>query len=301
MASYIGYSPQRTTLFKAEQEVWRPRKQYMRLRQDNEVRWGSTLQMILRGLDLRDPIESYIRHTVVSIPSPTCLANSAVGPNAPVDAPPLRLMALRISVEQWDALEELAKFLMPFNAVTLATEGSLYPTASRVVLQYNELMDSLEKIRDSTTSPPSVIMRKCIDASLGKLQEYYYSSSDELCVATFLDPAFKLGYFELEDGSSNMGRAVSHVPSEEVVALCGLEAMAKDYLAIPATSAASERLFSQGRNLITWQRHRLGAERVEACMTLKLWIASYPGTPLGKAAKVAMVDDKVGVDLDEEF
>ncbi|CAI7774531.1 unnamed protein product [Closterium sp. NIES-53] len=298
-------------------------------------------------------------------------------------------MALRISAEQWDTLEELAKFLMPFNAVTLAAEGSLYPTASRVVPQYNELMDSLEKIRDSTTSPPSVIMRKCIDASLGKLQEYYYSSSDELSVATFLDPAFKLGYFELEDGSSNMGRAVSHVPSEEVLALVrakwqpykekvrrereaatgkgrgelmvvglggtsstaaggrlvarlaalrakkaaenkdeiqiyleepmqplstnplaywrrrgdleGLQAMAKDYLAIPATSAANERLFSQGRNLIIWQRHRLGAERVQACMTLKLWIASYPGTPLGKAAKVAMVDDNVGVDLDEEL
>ncbi|CAI5954046.1 unnamed protein product [Closterium sp. NIES-65] len=267
MASYIGYSPQRTTLFEAEQEVWRPRKQYMRLRQDNEVRWGSTLQMILRGLDLRDPIESYIRHTVVSIPSPTCLANSAVGPNAPVDAPPLRLMALRISVEQWDALEELAKFLMPFNAVTLATEGSLYPTASRVVLQYNELMDSLEKIRDSTTSPPSVIMRKCIDASLGKLQEYYYSSSDELCVATFLDPAFKLGYFELEDGSSNMGRAVSHVPSEEVVAL------------VRAKSQPYKEKVRREREAAT------GKGRGELMV----------------AAKVAMVDDKVGVDLDEEF
>ncbi|CAI7801725.1 unnamed protein product [Closterium sp. NIES-53] len=51
-----------------------------------------------------------------------------------------------------------------------------------------------------------------------------------------------------------------------------LREMARDYLAVPATSAASERAFSQGRNVITWQRHRLTAGRVRAVMAIKSWM-----------------------------
>ncbi|CAI5486558.1 unnamed protein product [Closterium sp. Naga37s-1] len=51
-----------------------------------------------------------------------------------------------------------------------------------------------------------------------------------------------------------------------------LREMARDYLAVPATSAASERAFSQGRNIITWQRHRLTAGRVRAVMAIKSWM-----------------------------
>ncbi|CAI5460779.1 unnamed protein product [Closterium sp. Yama58-4] len=65
----------------------------------------------------------------------------------------------------------------------------------------------------------------------------------------------------------------------------GLQAMALDYLAIPATTAASERTFLQGRNLITWQQHRLDPERVRACFILKSWVDLKPGCRLGKAAK----------------
>ncbi|CAI7786806.1 unnamed protein product, partial [Closterium sp. NIES-54] len=48
-----------------------------------------------------------------------------------------------------------------------------------------------------------------------------------------------------------------------------LRQMARDYLAIPATSEASERAFSMGRNLISLHRHRLNTERVSASMTLR--------------------------------
>ena len=51
-----------------------------------------------------------------------------------------------------------------------------------------------------------------------------------------------------------------------------LSRMARDYLAIPGTSASSERLFSSGKDLITDKRNLLSSETVRACQCLKSWI-----------------------------
>lgn len=51
-----------------------------------------------------------------------------------------------------------------------------------------------------------------------------------------------------------------------------LSRMARDYLAIPATSVSSERLFSLGKNLITDKRNLLSADTIQACQCLKSWL-----------------------------
>ncbi len=51
-----------------------------------------------------------------------------------------------------------------------------------------------------------------------------------------------------------------------------LAKMARDYLAIPGTSASSERLFSSGRQLITDFRCSLNPQTIQACMCLKNWL-----------------------------
>ncbi len=51
-----------------------------------------------------------------------------------------------------------------------------------------------------------------------------------------------------------------------------LSKMARDYLAIPGTSAASERLFSIGRTLITDTRNSLHEDTIEAHECLNIWI-----------------------------
>ncbi|GJP64961.1 hypothetical protein CLOP_g21893 [Closterium sp. NIES-67] len=151
---------------------------------------------------------------------------------------------------------------------------------------------------------------------------YFYSSTDDLNVATFLDPALKRVWFErpMVEGSTRVVEELDAGEVEQLISsvqdeiqqylslplaelhdcplqfwkvhqeLPALQRMARDYLAIPATSAPCERLFSQGRNLIHWQRYRLGAERIRACMMLKSWIASHPGQRLDGAVAAEDVE-----------
>ena len=50
-----------------------------------------------------------------------------------------------------------------------------------------------------------------------------------------------------------------------------LAQMARNYLSIPASSAATERSFSVAENLITENRSRLTSVTVRALMCLKSW------------------------------
>jgi hypothetical protein len=45
--------------------------------------------------------------------------------------------------------------------------------------------------------------------------------------------------------------------------------MARDYLAIPAISAASESVFSIGGDIITKKRNRLGADNIRRLLCLR--------------------------------
>ena len=48
--------------------------------------------------------------------------------------------------------------------------------------------------------------------------------------------------------------------------------MAHDYLAIPATSVFSERLFSLGGNMLTDKRCKLALKTLKASLCLKSWM-----------------------------
>ena len=50
--------------------------------------------------------------------------------------------------------------------------------------------------------------------------------------------------------------------------------MARDYLAIPATSVPIEQVFSQAGNLITKKRNRLGQQTIKEIMCLNSWFDS---------------------------
>ena len=51
-----------------------------------------------------------------------------------------------------------------------------------------------------------------------------------------------------------------------------LAAMARNYHAVPATSAPSERAVSLGRQVVGTFRHRLETDTVQQMMSLKAWM-----------------------------
>ena len=51
-----------------------------------------------------------------------------------------------------------------------------------------------------------------------------------------------------------------------------LATMARNFLAVPATSAPSERAFSLGRQVISTWRHSLEADTIQQIMCLKAWL-----------------------------
>ncbi|CAI6006388.1 unnamed protein product [Closterium sp. NIES-65] len=343
----------------------------LRLIGDSPTRWGSTYDMIVRALELQQALALLLMRTDVSGGGTERGVIAAMGWSG--------LDGLRLSDVHWDALVELKEFLEPFNSITKAAEGSLYPTAASVVPLYNQLLDKLEiSFRKEGATP---LRQALITAALDKLKKNKYGEKEELVVATFLDPRYKTVFFQLPKWEARnaahvtevggCARRVQDVDEGTVIRLVrarmaeyqarvntrrqggevtsdtgggtgpssvtggasgttgagggggggfehsifdemdALEAaagggaqdevdrylakprqrggcplafwraredftvlreMARDYLAVPATSAASERAFSQGRNIITWQRHRLSAGRVRAVMAIRSWM-----------------------------
>jgi hypothetical protein len=56
-----------------------------------------------------------------------------------------------------------------------------------------------------------------------------------------------------------------------------LAAIAKDHLAIPATSAESERVFSVGGDIVTKKRNRLSPSTLRYLICLRNWGIISPG------------------------
>ncbi|CAI5484495.1 unnamed protein product [Closterium sp. Yama58-4] len=414
-AKFVGLSSKRMARFRKEMRDSFPTMKEVKLVLYCETRWGSTFAMVARALRLHRLLSAHFSQVQVSVrlrrglyhvwsrcilvcvacqgctvfTSNQCDYTLSIRFNA---NPPLpqgsskkereKYASLRLTDDHWDALVALKAFLAPFNAITKAAEGSVYPTVTTIVPYYNLLLDTLEKTLHDESNPPSDLLRDLIKVALPVLQKYYDHSTDELTVATFLDPGLKMAYFamntvpevaqvpreqvlrlvrsrwaayqaalniaaarvasppaplvgetphtraeaeeeeeeeEEDEGvnfasrSSLLARVAASVEGGGVPRSAGdeidrymleglvstvspleywrakvdmpvLKAMARDYLAIPASSAASERVFSASRNLITWQRHRLSADRICDSMTMRSFYASHPGVLLEEAA-----------------
>ncbi|CAI5931406.1 unnamed protein product [Closterium sp. NIES-64] len=351
MASWIGFSPQRSGKFLGLQRTLNAQgnpakpKPALKLVQDSPTRWGSTHDM---GVSKADKA---------------------------------KMDTLRLTDADSETLHSVKTFLSPFAKVSKAAEGAAYPTVAMVLPYYNGLIDAMES---RLAKGPLATLKPMIEAALGLLKKYELMSSNELWIATFLDPSMKAAWFddahwetlhpdtdrrarprplsgeviqlvrervaeyqaraaaiaprptllapvteEEEEGdaadddedaeflpsrrrlaarlsaSQEAGRGgmvqddeVGRYLSERV--RCDMSAleywrsttnmqtlrrMAQDYLAIPATSASSERVFSLGRNLISWKRHRLASQRTRASMIHRSWYTSHPGQRIGEGRR----------------
>ncbi|CAI5957259.1 unnamed protein product [Closterium sp. NIES-64] len=294
MASWIGFSPQRSGKFLGLQRTLNAQgnpakpKPELKLVQDSPTHWGSTHDMVERagGVSKADKA---------------------------------KMDTLRLTDVDWETLHSVKTFLSPFAKVSKAAEGAAYPTVAMVLLYYNGLIDAMES---RLAKGPSATLKPMIEAALGLLKKYELMSSNELWIATFLDPSMKAAWFNdahwetlhpdtdrrarPRPSSGEEGGRGGMVQDDEVrrylservrcdvsaleywhsaTNMQTLRRMARDYLAIPATSASSERVFSLGRNLISWKRHRLASERTRASMILRSWYTSHPGQRIGEGRR----------------
>ncbi|CAI5532078.1 unnamed protein product [Closterium sp. Naga37s-1] len=125
-----------------------------------------------------------------------------------------------------------------------------------------------------------------VDASANvSIQSQLFTPWDAMEAEEGEDPQDEVDQY-LAEGRQRGGSALEYWRSRET--LKGLRAMARDYLGVPASSAASERAFSKSRNIITWQRHRLAAGQLRASMLIKTWQDHHPlGTLAPKGTSTA--------------
>ncbi|CAI5996529.1 unnamed protein product [Closterium sp. NIES-64] len=184
-----------------------------------------------------------------------------------------------------DMVERAGVLQEPISVFFAQTQSqrprAAYPTVAMVLPYYNGLIDAMES---RLAKGPSATLKPMIEAALGLLKKYELMSSNELWIATFLDPSMKAAWFDdahWETLHPDTDRRAWPRPSSGET----LRRMARDYLAIPATSASSERVFSLGRNLISWKRHRLASQRTRASMILRSWYTSHPGQRIGEGRR----------------
>ena len=86
------------------------------------------------------------------------------------------------------------------------------------------------------------------------------------------------GYFAMPPGGCQSGQHLQWWKTNEG-RFPKLARVARKYAGMPATSAPSERIFSQGRHLINDFRHRLRPDLLNALLTLKSWYELVPADP----------------------
>ncbi|CAB4422049.1 unnamed protein product [Rhizophagus irregularis] len=188
---------------------------------------------------------------------------------------------------EWELLDEINQLLHIFDRATKHVSHNHFPTIKNSVPVFNWLMDKIEDFQNSDIKD---VIKTAAMKAMNKLKKYYqYTDTLVYSISTILDPWLKLTYYKdnnwedeyiLEDNIFTIymkhTRGINGINLLEWWKLNEtqyphLAAMARDYLAIPATSVPIERAFSGGTDLVTQKKCSLSPETIRACMCLKSW------------------------------
>ncbi|CAI5525461.1 unnamed protein product [Closterium sp. Naga37s-1] len=278
-------------------------KPALKLVQDS-TRWGSTHDMVERAGVLQNPITVFFAQT-----------------QGLSKADKKKVESMRLTDADWETLQAIKTFLSIFAKVSKAVEGAAYPTVAMVVPYYNGLIDAMES---HLAKGPSATRKPMIEAALDdahweklhpetdrrvrprpasgevvqlvrdRVAEYQARAAELAPRPTPLAPVTEEEEGDEADDDDDAQflpivaddlRRVSLEYWHTATNMQTLRHMVRDYLAIPATSASSERVFSLGRNLISWKRHRLASQRTRAVMILRSWYSSHPGQRIGEGRR----------------
>ena len=164
IVGHFRRSPLATTqLERAQQQLDLPRH---KLLQDCATRWNSQCVMLERLLEQRDAVSLVL----ASVPT-----------------------VKNLSAQQWSTAAELTSTLRPFLEVTTLMSGASYPTISMIV----PVVDGLQHLLKNTAGGLDVlrsVLARMVQDKFGD-----GDGDDQLCVATVVDPRFKLAPFDHAD------------------------------------------------------------------------------------------------------
>ncbi|KAL2941002.1 putative AC transposase [Bienertia sinuspersici] len=277
--NYIAGSDNRLVLF--EKCVVDSKSNFVgKLLIDCATRWNSTYQMLKRALEAKDALNLF----------------------AIVDTS----FDFGLSADEWNVVDFVCKFLEPFYNITVMFSGSDYPTAN---LYFRNIV-AIEKLLVVAHTHTVASIQSMATVMMEKFEKYWSDYSILLAIAVLLDPRYKMHFVktalgklyvhaEVEDfegGDMSVGGAESSVDSylnsplvprntesfnilefwkSQASTFPVISRMAKDVLAVPITSVASESSFSMGGRVLTKYRSALRTDNVEAFVTTQNWLYGY--------------------------
>ncbi|GES83202.1 zinc finger BED domain-containing protein 1-like [Rhizophagus clarus] len=157
----------------------------------------------------------------------------------------IRLKKIMIKDNEWELLDELCNILAPFEKATRDFSGNTYVTLSQMFPIITDLTNSLKPSDNSyevlEDSDDNTINSDIVEEESSQIEVDY---TDEITT-----------YFLLPVARENKNPLDWWKSKQEIFPV--LSIIARKYLGIPATSVASERLFSDAGNHITAKRSLL--------------------------------------------
>ncbi|KAF7153098.1 hypothetical protein RHSIM_Rhsim01G0156000 [Rhododendron simsii] len=251
---------------------------------DCPTRWNSTYLMLLTAIKYR----SAFGRLRLKDPQYKCCPND----------------------DDWNMAIDICERLKVFYEVTLLFSGTSYPTSNLFFKSVREIKMKLSEWILCENFVVSDMALKMIE----KYDKYWENSHGFLGVAVVLDPRFKMSLIEyyyssiygehgdemiesirrycfdlltIYEGKNKNDGASASKPPASTTEYPTLQAIARDVLAVPVSTVASESSFSAGGRVITTNRNRLNPKTFEALMCTQSWLAALenggeatiPGNP----------------------
>lgn len=174
----------------------------LKVKQDVNTRWNSSLIMIERLIKIKDPLSAAISS--------------------------LRRAPNGLTAIEWDTIADCVKILKPFESMTLELSGEKYPTLSLVIPLIRGLQFMVKNIKPETDAG-ILLQNSLLDIVTRRLE--ILEKNKIVAKSTFLDPRFKKTAFGLVDNAENTQKWII----EELTSIICLNN--EDYNNITETSA----------------------------------------------------------------
>ncbi|KAL4092433.1 hypothetical protein QTP88_026934 [Uroleucon formosanum] len=146
----------------------------LKVKQDVNTRWNSSLIMIERLIKIKDPLSAAISS--------------------------LRRAPNGLTAIEWDIIADCVKILKPFESMTLELSGEKYQTLSLVIPQKRGLQFMVKNIKPETDAG-ILLQNSLLDIVARRLG--ILEKNKTVVKSTFLDPRFKKAAFGLADNAEN--------------------------------------------------------------------------------------------------